>query len=553
MKNLLKLCVVAIVAMSATFCANQEKMAKMASSIKMECNPEVLECVAGQITATYSLEFPENYFQRRAVLKVTPVLVYEGGEEVGPTYGMMGTRVRGNYDVIDLLNPQKVERTVVFPYVKGVEKAVLELRGTVYNADETRSWECPVPFKIAEGTNTTYMLAKVSGTASFEKDAYPKEITEEHEAQILFDINRADVTRARLNASEIKNFEKFLAEAQADEQVTLEEGKIIGYASPDGPIAKNNTLAEQRANAAKKAYDKTISKRAKVNVPMVVEAKGEDWEGFKTLVENSNIEDKDLIIRVLSMYSDPVVREREIRNMSKVFETLATKVLPQLRRSRFVANVNKKNFTDEQLVEMYKNNDERLTEEAYLYAPVIVKDNKAAIEILEKGAKKFKSDRIYNNLAAMNLNEGKAGEAKSWLSKMNEKTASYYNNMGVVEMQKGDYAKAKEYLAKGNAASYENLGAINIMEGQYADALANIKKSGSDCYNLPLAYILNNDLAGAKANLKKAGCPNQSYLRAIVAARAKDKATYESELAKAVKMKKYEERAVNDIEFAAVK
>ncbi len=552
MKKFLKYAgIVALVALT-TFCANPEKMAKMASMVKTSCNPKVLECVAGQIKATYSVTFPAKYFLQKAKLKITPVLVYDGGEMVGEDYWLQGDKVNDNYAVVSYANGGTFSRNVVFPYKEGVEKAHLELRATVYNVSGTKSYKYPAAFKIADGTNCTYMLAKTSGEASFEKDGYQKENTITKEAQILYDINKADVKKGRLNSKEIKEFEQFLKDAKNDDTKTIKSSSIIGYASPDGPTGENNTLSEKRANSAKSAYEKTIAKNAKVDVPVELSEKGEDWDGFQQMVQNSNIEDKDLIIRVLSMYSDPAVREREIRNMSNVFQTLKTKVLPQLRRSRVVANVVKKNFTDDQLKDMVKNDDSRLDEEALLYTASITKDRKEKAQIYQKAAEKFNSSRAYNNLAALSLQGGKTNDAENYLSKMSEQTPSYYNNMGVVELQKKNYDKASEYFAKaGTAESKENQGAIDILNGNYAKAAQELE--GTKCYNNGLAKILNNDLDGAQSVLKDEKCVNQSYLRAIVAARKGDSTTCDSELSKAIKAKKYEKRAENDIEFAAMK
>ncbi len=558
MKRFLKLAAVVAVAFSVSFCASVEQMAKMAALVKTESNPQVLECVANQIPASYTVKFPEKYFNQKAILKVTPVLVYNGGEMAGPDFWMQGEKIRDNYHVIAYNRASSMTRDLIFPYKEGVEKAKLELRATVYNAAKTKSFAYPIPFKVAEGTNCTYMLAKTSGELFQEEHGYQKELTEEVETQILYDVNKADVKAARLNSKEIKEFEKFLKNAKKDSKRTVKSSKIVGYASPEGPEDNNNKLSTQRAKSAKAAYDKTIAKNAELDVDVKVEEKGEDWEGFKKLVEQSNLEDKDLIIRVLSMYQDPAIREREIRNMSKVFQTLNKKVLPQLRRSRIVTNVKRMNFTDDELREMVKNNSDQLTESAMLYyAANVSKDKNEKIELLKKAAQKFNSEKALNNLAALYLNYNEADNAAKYLGQIKSKSAGLYNNLGVVQMQKGNYDKAAELfkMAKGEngeiiGIAKENLGAIDILRGDYKSALKNLE--GSTCYNYGLALILNGKLNEAKAYLKKENCPNQSYLRAIIAARQGDEAAVDTELSKAFKLEKYEKRAENDIEFAGL-
>ncbi len=541
-----------------TFCANPQQMAKLAALVKTECNPQILECVGGEIKATYTIHFPEKYFVQTAYLKVTPVLVYEGGQVAGPDFWMQGEKIRDNYKAIPYKTASTVSRDVVFAYKPGMEKATLQLVATVYNNSKSKSYEYPIPFKIAEGTNCTYMLAKTNGTVFEMEDTYQKEVTEEVETEILYDVNKADVKNTRLNSKEIKAFEEFIKKAQKDKSKTVNSSKIIGYASPEGPQDKNNTLSNQRAKSAKTAYDKTISKKANLDVPVTIEEKGEDWEGFQKIVKASNIEDKDLILRVLSMYSDPVIREREIRNMSQVFQTLSTKVLPQLRRSRIVTSVTKKNFTDEEIAQMLSNSDENLTEEAMVYyAAKVAKDNDEKIAVLKKAAERFGTTRALNNLAAAYLTAGQTDKAAEALSKIKEESAGYYNNMGVVQMQKGEYDKAAEYfyMAKGEndeliEQAKENIGALLIMDGDYTGALESLNESKG--FNHALALVLTGKLDQAKTLLTNADDPDESYLRAIIAARKGEAGNCERELAKAYENGKYEARADNDIEFAAL-
>lgn len=555
MKRFFKFTLIAAVAALAAFCANPQQMAKLASMVKTECNPAVLECVGGQIKATYTITFPAKYFLQNAYMKVTPELVYGDKKEVGPDFWMQGEKIRDNYAVIPFKTSSQTSRDVVFPYKKGMEKATLQLRVTIYNAAKSKSWEYPVAFKIAEGTNCTSMLVQSNGIPYFEKDNYELETVEQVETQILYDVNKSDVKASRLNSEEVKAFEKFLKDSKNDSRTSVTGGKIIGYASPEGPEDKNNKLSIQRAKSAKAAYDKTISKNAEMNLDMTVEEKGEDWEGFKKLVEQSNIEDKDLIIRVLSMYSDPVVREREIRNMSQVFQTLNTKVLPQLRRSRIVAQVNRKNFTDEELMTMIETDDNRLTEEALLYSANLLSDNAKKEAVLKKAAQRFKSQRAYNNLAALAIQNNRPDKAKTWLDKVEKKTAGYYNNLGAIEMQKGNIDQAAEYfyMAKGENGEIidvakDNLGGLLIMDGDYDGALEVL--DGVDGFNHGLALILKGRNDEAQKVLKKELDPDESYLRAIIAARKGQVSNCEMELVKAFAKPVYEERIDTDIEFA---
>ena len=245
-RNSLKLLSLAVLGLLVAACANPKKMAKMASEVTTECNPQVLEAVAGKINATYTIKFPAKYFAKKAVLEVTPVLVYDGGELAGPVLTLQGEKVLENNQVVSYENGATISTPVTFNYVEGVEKATLELRATAYNKTRTKKAVYPEAFKIADGTNTTYMLVSTHGNPSFEDDNYQKVIAETKEAQVLYLINRYDVRNNQLKSDEIKAFQQFLLDVQSDERRTLKSNDIIAYASPDGKEDLNDKLSERR-------------------------------------------------------------------------------------------------------------------------------------------------------------------------------------------------------------------------------------------------------------------------------------------------------------------
>ncbi|MBQ5593398.1 MAG: hypothetical protein IIU76_02320, partial [Bacteroidales bacterium] len=378
---------IACMALMLAACGNPSKMAKLAEMVNTECTPEVLEAVNGKIAAQYTVEFPAKYFLSEAILDVTPVMVYAGGEVAGPVFTLQGDKVMDNNNVISYKNGGKASRAVVFDYKPGMEKAVLELRATVYNSSKTKKFEFPINYRIADGTNCTYMLVKLEGAPSMEADNYQKIIRETKESQILYTINQSNVRNNQLKSEQMKEYQEFLTAADKDERRTIVSNDIIAYASPDGSLNLNNKLSENRAKSAEKAFVKVISKKAKVkDVPVNVSQISEDWEGFQELVAASDIQDKELILRVLSMYSDPVVREREIKNMSAVFQTLADEVLPALRRARLIANVDYKNWTDEELTQLINDNINELDEEALLYGATLFDKASAKAEIYKAAA-----------------------------------------------------------------------------------------------------------------------------------------------------------------------
>jgi hypothetical protein len=542
---------IACMALMLAACGNPSKMAKLAEMVNTECTPEVLEAVNGKIAAQYTVEFPAKYFLSEAILDVTPVMVYAGGEVAGPVFTLQGDKVMDNNNVISYKNGGKASRAVVFDYKPGMEKAVLELRATVYNSSKTKKFEFPINYRIADGTNCTYMLVKLEGAPSMEADNYQKIIRETKESQILYTINQSNVRNNQLKSEQMKEFQEFLSAADKDERRTIVSNDIIAYASPDGAENLNSKLSHNRAKSAEKAFVKVISKKAKVkDIPLNISEISEDWEGFQELVSASDIQDKELILRVLSMYSDPVVREREIKNMSAVFQTLAKEVLPALRRSRLIANVDYKNWTDEELTQLINDNINELDEEALLYGATLFDKASAKAEIYKAAAKNYNSSRAYNNLAAMSLKEGKTADAKAYLAKMNNKTASYYNNMAVVAMQEGNFDAAAENLAKAGdlKEAKENMGALLILKGDYKGAVAAL--NGANSYNEALANVLTNNLSKASSILANAKCACKSYLKAIIAARQGNNSQAKELLEVAKKDEKLAKRAANDIEFA---
>ena len=543
-KNLFKALSLAVLGFAVVACSSPAKMAKNADLVSAESDPQVLEVVANEIQASYTINFPEGYFHPKAILEVVPVLVYEGGESAGTPFMLQGEKVTENHKVVANSGAQ-VSNTVKFDYVKGVEKSHLELRLAVYNKE--KRIEFPAAYKLADGANTTYMLVNRMGTPAFANHAYQKVIRETREAQILYLINNATVRPSQLRSDEIKSFQEFLAQLQEDERRTIASTDVIAYASPDGELDFNTELSQRREKTATDAFAK-VTKKTPVDAPVNSSSVSEDWEGFKELVEKSDIQDKELILRVLSMYSDPMVREREIRNMSNVFKTLADKVLPQLRRARYIANIDYKNYTDEELTALVKDNVEILDEEALLYAATLIKDRNTKVMLYKKAGEKFSSDRGYNNLAATYLLMGKVSDAKAALAKVSEKCDVYYNNLGVVALRENNLADAAANFAKSKAVEAKyNSAVLDILNGKY-DVAAN-KLQGSGLENEALAYILTGQYDKASKVLT-CTCPLSSYMKAIVAARKGDANTVESELAKATKNAELKARAEKDIEFA---
>lgn len=548
MRKDIKSLAAAILGLAVVGCASPSKMAEMAESVTVTCDPSPLEVVAGKIDATVSVTYPADYFHPKAILEVTPVLVYEGGEAAMAPFMYQGEKVKDNYTTVSK-DGQTVTEKVHFDYVPGMEKSYLELRGVVKY--KKKSVDLPVK-KVADGANTTYMLVNAGGKAGcvpFKADNYQEIIPQTAEGQILYTINSANVRSKELKSESIKNFQAALDEIKANERKTLKGTEVVAYASPDGGEKLNSKLSDKRSASADKAWDKVM--KGKDVADPEVKSIGQDWEGFQELVAKSDIEDKDLILRVLSMYSDPAVRESEIKNISEVYTVLKKEVLPELRRARFIANVEYQNYTSEELLKLVDENIDVLDEEALLRSASLVKDAAAKTAIYKKAVEKYSSDRAQFNLGVVCLNEGKLADAEKAFGKVSTKDADLQNAKGVIALRKGNLADAeKAFAAAGTQSAKENLAVVDILKGNYAKAAAALK--GTNSFNEALANVLVGKTAEAAAALK-CECPRSQYLRAVIAARQGKSADVKAYIEKASKCPELAARAAKDIEFAQYK
>ena len=529
----------------AVACASPEKMAKMANNVQVTCEPSVLEVVNGTIDPVVTVTYPKDYFNPKVILEVTPVIVYEGGEAAMKPFKYQGEKVKDNYKVVSS-EGQKVTERLHFDYVEGMEKSHLEFRSRVLAGK--KSINLPTR-KVADGANTTYMLVKRAGNVAFKKDNYQDVIVTTAEGQIKYKVNSSEVRNSELKGTSVKEFLAALDAANANERSTVKSTEIVAYASPEGAEKLNNKLSGNRSQSASKAWNK-ITKGHDALDPSV-KSVGEDWEGFQQLVSESNIEDKELILRVLSMYSDPAVRENEIRNMSQVFTALKGEVLPELRRARLIANVETKNYTNEELLDILKNNEKILDEEALLRVASVAQDNAQKESIYQKAIERFSSSRAMYNLAALYLNEGKVSKAEAGLAELNAADPDVINAKGVVALRKDDFGTAESLFRKaGTPEAKKNLGIVLILTGQYEEAAQVLKDVDGCCHNTVLAYILTDQLDKAMESAH-CGDPKVWYLKAIVAARQGKVSEMKTFLERAYKNPSLQARAAKDIEFAA--
>ena len=538
MKNTIKSMAAAILGFAAIACSSPEKMAEQAENVIVKCDPAVLEVVAGEINAAVSVTYPEDYFHPKAILEVTPVIVFDGGEVKMEPFMFQGEKVEDNYQVVPS-EGSTVTKNVKFEYAPGMENCYLELRAVVSHKKD----QIDLPTKkVADGANTTYMLICKKANLPLKADNYQEVIKQTEEGQVLYQINSSVVRNSQTKSQSVKDFLAAVEAVKAHERKTLVSTDVVAYASPDGKEDQNTKLSDNRSKSAEKAFNK-ITKKNPFGVPVNVTSVGEDWEGFQELVAASDIEDKDLIIRVLSMYSDPAVREQEIKNMSAVYKTLANNVLPELRRARFIANVEFTNYSNEELLKLIEENIDVLDETAILRAATLVKGNDQKIALYKKAIEKFNSNTAQYNLAVTYIKMDKLADAKAALAKCAD-DADVKNANGVVALLEGKNAEAaKLFKAAGNNA---NLAIVDVLNGDYKAAAA--KVAGANDFNAALIALLNGNTAPAAA--LKCECAPAAYLRAIAAARNGDAEGVKKNLETAKKCEKLAARAAKDIEFA---
>lgn len=521
--------------------------------------PTPLEAVAGQVPATIDGKFPEKYLKKKAVVTVTPVLRYEGGEAKGQSATFQGEKVQGNDQTISYKLGGTYTMKSLFDYVPAMQQSDLYLQFDAKVGSKTVS----VPeVKVGYGVIATSDLLKhtlASVTPSSSADAYQRIIKEKQEANIKFLIQQATVRKTELNSENMKAFVSMMKQINDEKETkALNNIEISAYASPDGALDLNTRLAEQRQDNSEK-YLQGQLKANKMTAEVDTKYTAEDWDGFQELVAQSNIQDKDVILRVLSMYKDPEEREAQIRNMSAVFQELADNILPELRRARLTLNYDIIGRSDAQIADQYRTDASKLSVEEMLYgANLASQADKEAW--YQKTTQLYPNDyRAYNNLAMLAYKKGDLNAAENYLNKaksLKSDAGEVNANLALIELNKGNVSAAETYMGKASGANNFNeaMACLNIAKGSYQQAASSA--NGVKSNSAALAQILNKDYAAAKSTLN--GVQNAdaytSYLKAVVAARTNDAAGVNSNLKDAVsKDASLKARAAKDLEFASFK
>ena len=515
--------------------------------------PQVLEAVGGKVPATINGKFPEKYFNKKAVVEVTPVLKWNGGEAKGQPATFQGEKVEGNDQTISYKMGGSYTMKTSFDYVPEMAKSelYLEFKATIGKKVVT------IPaVKVADGViSTSELVNNTLGNANpaLGEDAFQRIIKEKHDANIMFLIQQANIRSSELKTA--KEFNKEVANVNEAANKKISNIEVSAYASPDGGVSLNTTLAENREGNTTKMLSKDL-KKAKIDAPIDAKYTAQDWEGFQELVSKSNIQDKELILRVLSMYQDPAQREQEIKNISSVYKTLADEILPQLRRSRLTLNYEIIGKSDEEIAKLASSNPSELNVEELLYAATLTNDPAKQEAIYTQATKQFPNDyRAFNNLGKLAYQAGNVDKAESYFKKAASVNASPEVNMnlGLISLIKGDKAAAETYFGKaaGTKELGESMGNLYIAQGQYERAVNSFGDSKTN--SAALAQILAKDYNKAKNTLANVERPDAytDYLMAVLGARTNNSSMVTSSLKSAVaKDPSLAKKAATDLEFA---
>lgn len=524
---------------------------------QVSVNPSPLTVVGNKVEAEITGTFPVKKFAKNAVLTVTPVLKYNGGEAVSKSVTYVGESAKENGQVVSYKEGGKYTQVAVFDYVPQMAKSELYLR---FEARKGNKVVTLPDVKIADGVISTAKLAVATAEEvkpQITADKFQRIIQEVQEADIRFLIQQTTLRNSELKSQEMKDLHAAIKDADAAENKAINKIEVAGYASPDGEQGLNEKLADKRQANAEKYLAKQL-KKAKVNAEIESNVTAEDWAGFQKAMEASNIQDKELVLRVLSMYTDPEERETQIKNLSAVYKTIADEILPALRRSRLILTTDLIGKSDEEIAALAKNDPRALSVDELLYAATLTQDAAEKMALYTKATELFPQDhRAYNNIGMIQFSQGKVADARRSFAKALQLAPADPDvnyNAGIAAMAENDLVQAEQYLGKAAGTKGDlkaAMGTLYTMKGDYAAAKTAYGNEATN--NAAVQQILNEDYAAARQTLARVAKPNATtaYLAAVVGARTNDRDAVYSNLKVAVQRNaQMKAKAQNDIEFA---
>jgi len=522
--------------------------------------PNPLETQQGGVPATINGVFPEKYMKKKAVVTVIPELRYADGQVAqGQSVTFQGEKVYGNDQVISYRVGGRYTMKTNFDYLD-CNKADMYLK---FKARIGSKFQAVPAVKVAEGivaTSELYKKTLKTAQAAIAPDAFQRINAQKQEASVKFLIQQATLRKSELKNNSVQEFVKLLQQINNDrEGLRLQNVEVSAYASPDGGQKLNDKLAAQRQQETQKYVEQQLKQTKNTAAPIDAKYTAQDWEGFQELVKASDIQDKDVILRVLSMYKDPEEREQQIKNISSAFRELADGILPQLRRSRMIINYETVGRDDQQILEQYRQDAGQLSVEELLYAATLNDNADQKQKVYKTTTEVYPADaRAYNNLATLAYAKGDLQQAQQWIEQAQKQNADLqeaFANLGMIALAKGNIDEAQNYIAKASGANglQEVLGNLHLAQGNYAQAEQDFKDVYSN--SAALAQIMNKNYASAAVTLKYVKNPDATtdYLKAILAARMGNTADAAEALRAAVaKDPTYAKYAATDLELAKV-
>ena len=551
-------------------CASLKKMKRDAGKVSYSVVPETLEAHNGKVDLALQGRIPAKYFVKKATIVATPVLRTPEGEKSYEPYILQGEKVKANNKVIKFDEGGSVSYKGSIPFEYAMRKSELYLKIHATKGVKSLDFE---PVKLANGVIATSTLVDNSPISilGFQKstnttgvydpsiDKFQRVVPDKYVADLIYLINSAEVRGKEMTKEEIQHLSHYITEAYKADRKELKGVEISAYASPDGKLDFNTQLSQKRQGTSSKVVEKDLAKN-KVKTELKTKYTPEDWDGFKELMEKSTIQDKELILRVLSMYSDPEVREREIKNLSSSFTAVASEILPKLRRAKITASVNLIGRTDDEISSLAISDPSKLNQAELIYAATLTTNPQVQKTIYTNFTKVYSDDwRGYNNLGSVVFGLGESDAAAGDFEKadrLDPKNPIVQNNLGCIELKKKNLAKAEELFGAATGAGnevHDNLGIVKIMQGQYETAAKYFTDDSQNVANHALAQLLNNDNNGALRTLNGATVETGriAYLKAIIAARTAKSSMLFENLGNAVKKDAaYKELAKTDLEFA---
>jgi tetratricopeptide (TPR) repeat protein len=550
------------VAVILTSCDGLGKMIKKQKDFQYTVTPNPIEMHGDSVQFSVSGKYGPKLFQKKVTLTLTPVIKYAGGEKALKPVVLVGEKATDPGQKISYASGGTFSYSSdKIAFEPGMRNAKVEVRGEGSMKKKKKSF---TPVELADGTMATSLLVRNDEKPMMAKDAFVKVSPANQSTHIYYTINQSNVRSSEMSSEEMKNINDFIKNNLSNPFYEFKGISVSAYASPDGETDRNENLAKDRANSGSAAMMKEFQKNKDKNITFgktkdqfIVGTTKEDWEGFKSLMEQSTMADKDLILRVLTMYSDPDQRRKEIKNLSKTYTELADKVLPKLRRAEITVNVDKKSRTDAKISELAVSSPDSLSVEELLYAATLTKDINTQTQIYTAAEKKYSNDwRTSNNLGCVLLMQNKVSEAESAFKRAEKTGASQpavANNLGIIQAKNGDRAAAMElYMKAGSSAETKyNMGILEVRNGQYADAVTNFGTFKG--HNLALAQLLSGNNSSVKETIDGSAENEMAYsyyLKAVSAARQGNNGEVLSNLKMAIEkdndLKAY---AKDDVEF----